>query len=182
MQKNFGIALIVSFVLVELICGIFLVMSLVFPLKYRDDIKKFSLKYNLVESEVASLIRAESGFSKDKVSKKGAIGLMQIMPSTALYISNLYDIDYTGLDDLFIPAKNIEIGSAYLNYLTKKFEERDTVIASYNAGETIVRTWLKNSNYSSNGKSLDTIPFNETKNYVKKVKNGTKIYAKFHRL
>ena len=61
-----------------------------------------------------------------------------------------------------------------------KFENIETILASYNAGETRVRTWLKDKNYSKNGKILDYIPYEETRNYLKKFKNNMKFYEKVY--
>ena len=64
----------------------------------------------------------------------------------------------------------------YLNYLFKKFKDTNTVLASYNAGETVVRSWLHNTNYSTDKITLQNIPFLETKNYIKKINNNLKFY------
>ncbi|MBQ8430848.1 MAG: transglycosylase SLT domain-containing protein, partial [Clostridia bacterium] len=66
----------------------------------------------------------------------------------------------------------MEIGTIYLKYLIAKFDNFYTAIASFNAGETIVRNWLKNKEYSNDGKTLFYIPYTETRNYLKKIKNN----------
>ena len=66
----------------------------------------------------------------------------------------------------------------YLNYLNKKFKEQSTTLCAYNAGETIVRSWLNNPNYSNDKQNLKLIPFAETKNYIFKINNNLKFYKK----
>ena len=80
-------------------------------------------------------------------------------------------------DDLFDPATNILYGTTYLRYLLDRFQnETATALAAYNAGPNAVSTWLKDSSYSSDGKTLHTIPYAETRNYVKKVLDYYKEY------
>ena len=91
---------------------------------------------------------------------------------------NENNISLTSENDLFNPKINIEIGCMYLRYLINKFSIVDTALASYNAGETRVRVWLSDSNYSQDSKTLYNIPYKETKNYVKKVNNNINYYKK----
>ena len=73
---------------------------------------------------------------------------------------------------------NIIYGCKYLKYLLNKFEDINTTLCAYNAGETRVRTWLK-SNYSTDGKTLNFIPFEETRKYVNKIQKNMKFYKKY---
>ena len=165
------------------------------PLKYKEEIEEYSDMYNLPYELVASVINVESSFDENAKSSKGAIGLMQIKYSTAKYIVKYYssndylstnnlvnvnenNISLTSENDLFNPKINIEIGCMYLRYLINKFSSVDTALASYNAGETRVRVWLSDSNYSQDSKTLYNIPYKETKNYVKKVNNNINYYKK----
>ena len=99
---------------------------------------------------------------------------MQIMPSTANYVSELY---FGSKDfDLFNPNHNLLIGITYLSYLFDKFENKKTALSAYNAGEGRVFTWLLNNDYSTDGKTLNNIPFKETRLYVEKVFNRLELY------
>lgn len=99
---------------------------------------------------------------------------MQIMPDTANYVSKLF---FGGEDfDLFCPKDNILYGVTYLLYLFKKFPDQTTALCAYNAGEGNVQNWLKEKAFSSDGKSLDKIPFEETRTYVERVTLYAKIY------
>lgn len=155
--------------------------SLTHPIKYEQIIIATSQKYDLEPSLVSSLINVESSYSENAISNKNALGLMQIKLSTANYMCDIYSLKKVELNDLLKAEKNIEFGCRYLHYLKTKFEDMETVLASYNAGETVVRSWLKNSEYSLDGKSLKDIPYKETKNYVNKIKSNINFYKKIYK-
>lgn len=160
---------------------IYIFYSVNYPLKYKENIKYYSLRYGLKPELVASLINKESSFNKDAVSSAGAIGLMQILPSTALYISEmLKEENIFKIEDLYIPEVNIKYGCYYLKYLKNKFNDEKTFLAAYNAGETIVFNWLKNNNYSEDGKKLKVIPYLVTERYATKIISTKKFYL--HRI
>ena len=178
-----------------ILSGCKLLLVYTHPLKYKEEIEEYSDMYNLPYELVASVINVESSFDENAKSSKGAIGLMQLKYSTAKYIVEYYssndylstnnlenvnenNISLTSENDLFNPKINIEIGCMYLRYLLDKFQVLDTALASYNAGETRVRVWLSDSNYSQDSKTLYNIPYKETKNYVKKVNNNINYYKK----
>ncbi len=146
-----------------------------YPLKYKQEIIKYSTQFNLQPTFVASVINAESSFNCNAVSKKGAIGLMQILPSTASYIANLLNEPFENVD-LFNADTNIKYGCFYLNYLENKFKTEKEVLCAYNAGETVVNNWLRNTNLSSDGKILNNIPYPVTKNYAQKIMQSKKYY------
>ena len=141
--------------------------------RYCDTVTKYSFKYNVDANLVYAVIKAESNFNEDALSSKGAIGLMQILPSTGLYISQMLNEDFN-VNNLYSFTDNIKYGTYYLNYLFGKFNDLDLVIAAYNAGEGNVYNWLEL--YSDDGIHLNNIPFKETKNYLEKVKN---YYSKY---
>lgn len=177
--KVYAIFLIALFFVCESICCFFAIRSYLYPIKYRDQINQYANEYKISPSLVASIINVESGFSSQKKSNAGAIGLMQILPNTAQYICEIKHINYTGINDLYNPEKNIKIGCLYFKYLLDKFGDFDTTICAYNAGETTVLNWLKNENYSLDKKTLKNIPYNETKNYLIKINRNIKIYQKY---
>lgn len=180
-MKKYAVLIVIAFIVIEILCGLFLLRSFLFPFKYENLIKQNATKYNLEPYLIASVINVESGYNPKAKSSAGAIGLMQIIPSTASYVSTLYDIDYKTENDLLNPNVNIEIGSAYLRYLLNKFEELETALASYNAGETVVRSWLKNEDFSINQKSLNHIPYKETRDYIKKINKNKNIYKNYYK-
>lgn len=153
------------FTLIALIGVWFVIFNLCFPLQYRQEILEATKTYQVDPVLVASLINAESSFDKNKVSSKHAIGLMQLLPSTASSLTN-EEID------LFDPATNISLGVKYLAYLINKFKDMDTALFAYNAGEGNVTRWL-----SERGETrLTTCPYKETNAYVAKIKRTMKYY------
>ncbi len=146
-----------------------------YPLKYKEVIEEESNLNNLDPALVASIINAESRFESMAISSKGAIGLMQIMPKTAEFVAEKIGIEFEQ-NMLYDPSINIKIGCYYLNYLSLKFKEKNTLISAYNAGEGVVKSWLKNEEYSTDGLSLIKIPYKQTSTYVSKINNNYKVY------
>ena len=145
-----------------------------FPMKYKEDIAFCSQKYNVDPAVVFSVVNIESHFNKNAISSKGAVGLMQVMPSTAKGIANVVGKQQF---DLFDAKDNIEFGVCYLSQLENRFGDLQLALCAYNAGPTNVSNWLKNEEYSTDGKTLTKIPFVETENYLKKFKQNFKYYS-----
>lgn len=177
MKKYYYISLIfaVFFVLVFLMMSVAIVF--LYPIKYKNIINENAKIYNLKPELIASVINVESGFKKDEVSHVGAMGLMQLMPLTAIEISTKLNDENFKVSDMFVPEKNIKYGCYYLRYLINKFDGNVTnALASYNAGFSNVNAWLLETKYSKDGVNLTKIPFKETKNYIRKVNKNLKIY------
>ena len=175
MKKSFVIFVIVCFVLTICVYSYLAYSSIFYPLSYEESIFNYSMQYDIKSEFIASVINAESGFNKNAVSKKGAIGLMQIMPQTAEWISSKMNINYDE-NMLFSEDYNINLGTYYISYLFSKFEDETVVLCAYNAGEGTVKNWLNNMSYSLDGKTLKIIPYKETNVYVQKVLKSVKIY------
>lgn len=164
MKWFFGVFFAVAFVFLA-VFGINCVYGYIFPIKYEEEISYASEKYGVEEAVIYSMINIESHFNKNALSNKGAVGLMQVMPSTAEMVAEQLSIEEF---DLIFPQENIEIGTAYFASLLKRFENLETALCAYNAGPTNVASWLKNEEYSQDRESLSYIPFEETRNYVAK--------------
>jgi len=123
---------------------------------------------------VLGIMRQESNFDPSVVSPAGAQGLMQLMPATARSVS-------AGGADLFDPAANTRIGTAYLQHLLGTFPEPAEAVAAYNAGPNRVRAWLAVLDPGTDAALLidwiELIPFAETRNYVQRVLEGQTIYV-----
>ena len=139
-----------------------------------------------------SLVREESSFNKDIVSWAGAKGLSQLMPATAKRVGEWVNITVTN-DVIFDPSSNLRIGSKYLGYLHGYFSNNPFLaVAAYNAGEGNVGKWLKSKGNLPTDMFVESIPFRETRHYVKRVlgtyqtyhmlydqKTDTKVYPDF---
>jgi len=138
-----------------------------FPKRYCDIIAAASEVHNVEPALIYAVILSESGFDRYAVSSAGAVGLMQIMPSTAEYIARERGIEFSE-EMLFDPAINIDFGTYYLNRMFKRFGNQKEALAAYNAGEGNVSAWR--------ALDLERIPFQETRNYVRRVAFARKVY------
>lgn len=119
--------------------------------EYDELIRRIAQKYRVEHTLIHSIIRAESNYDRFAVSSKGALGLMQLMPATA--------IQY-GVKNVFDPTENIEGGVKYLKDLIKLYNGKTKlVLAAYNAGQEAVKKY--------NG----IPPYRETRNYISKIMN-----------
>lgn len=153
-----------------------------YPLSYSTTIKKNADEFDVDPYLIAAVISVESGFDKDAVSNKDARGLMQIGVSTGEWAADKLGIVDYNPDMLFDPSINIRMGTWYLNNLSTEFDSNlPVVLAAYNGGSGNVSKWLRDPNYSSDGKTLDHIPFEETRNYVDKVLSRKEEYETKHK-
>lgn len=143
--------------------------SLFYPLGYWREVEDASKKKGLDPYLILSVIREESRFASDARSIAGAMGLMQLMPATASKLNKHAGANLKRKEDLYNPKTNILLGSYYLKQLINRFGSVPLALAAYNGGEEIVEEWLKKGNYLSIDEFIEDIPYNETKNYVKKV-------------
>lgn len=159
--------------------GIFLhkaVARLVFPYPFRAEIE-LGAEYAGVDPElVAALIYVESKFNPQARSRKGARGLMQIMPETAAWVGEQKGLVLTA-EDLDRPEVNLQIGIWYLGYLFREFNgDRVLSLAAYNAGLEKVKTWLSTGVWAGKVTDLHRIPYRETRQYVAKTMRTYYIY------
>jgi soluble lytic murein transglycosylase len=122
---------------------------------------------------VLAIIREESRYDPNAASGKGAVGLMQLMPSTASWILK-NDVPEEKLLD---PEVSISAGTAYLDYLFGRFSAVEHVIAAYNGGPNIVARWLTGREDGNIERFIEEIPYRETRNFVKKVYTSYRIYT-----
>lgn len=157
------------------------ILETIYPIHYADLVEKYAEEYDVDPYLIVSIMKNESKFDPKAVSKKDAKGLMQIAPITGQWASEKLSISNYSEDMLFDPELNIRIGTWYLNVLKNEFGDNvEVIVAGYNAGNGNVKKWLSNPEYSADGKTLDHIPFNETKIYQKKVLRDYKIYKKIY--
>lgn len=180
MSKSRGIKNITALLL--LLAGVtlaarYIVIPRLFPLRYQQAVVQYAAQYGLEPSLVFGVIHTESRFRPEVVSAKEARGLMQITDGTGEWAAAKLGITNFSSHSLYNPETNIQIGCWYLNNLYNQFHGNwETALAAYNAGSGNVTKWLADSQYSTNGETLQEIPFEETKNYVKRVMRTQKIY------
>lgn len=145
-------------------------LHLRFPVLYERVINTLSKQYHVPKPFIYAIIRQESLFREDVVSSVGARGLMQIMPATAKHISRTSRIPYRHQDELFHWHRNIPLGVAYLSQLSKRFTAHPILVAAaYNAGPRQANNWVRNQPRASMDIWVETLPWPETRNYIKNV-------------
>ena len=149
------------------------------PLTHEHIIRHYSELRDLDPYLVMAVVRAESSFNPEAESPVGALGMMQLMPDTAAWIAERIGLNIDEID-LFHPRYNIRMGTYYLRMLIDMFEEVDTALAAYNAGMGNVGRWLNDVRYSADGRTLHTIPFTETRNYVERVNRFWEVYRELY--
>lgn len=146
-------------------------LDLRFPTPYRDLIFNTAENYGLDPEWIYGVARRESAFNVVARSSAGAMGLMQILPSTARIQSKSLGLGSPSYSDLLNSDRNILLGSSYLNKMLKRFSGNQVIAtAAYNAGPNRVSKWLpKQGNKISPDVWVDTIPYKETREYVRAV-------------
>ena len=145
-------------------------LALRFPLAYPETVRSYAKQYTIPTELVYAIIRQESAFRDDVVSSAGAHGLMQLMPNTAKMVSKHAKIPYADKKQLFTSQKNINIGIAYLEQLSKRFGKHPVLmVAAYNAGPRQVVRWLDSIPKKHIDIWIETLPWQETRNYLKNV-------------
>lgn len=140
-----------------------------YPFPYLKEIEQWSEKRQLNPLLVTALIRQESRFETKVRSTAGATGLMQVMPDTAKWIAPQIKFD-TKKIDLQNPNNNIMLGTWYLDHTHQQYGNNSLLaIASYNAGPGNVNKWLPILPKEDPDEFVESIPFDETKNYVRQV-------------
>ncbi len=179
-KKSLPIAAVLLVLLaVAAIITVPIVQKYLYPREFEEYVTLYSEKYSVPEDLVYAVIRTESGFDPDAVSRVGAMGLMQLMPDTLDWLSRLLGEDApTG--EITDPETNIKYGTYYLRHLYDRFGDWGTAVAAYNAGHGRVAQWLDNPDYSDDGRRLNKIPFEETKNYVNRITDARKHYKKLY--
>ena len=179
--KKIAVILVIILGFVALYNNISWFMCYIYPLKYEQSIIKYSAEYGVDPYLVASVIKVESNFSPKVVSKRGAIGLMQIMPKSAMWAAEQMGIDNFQVENLQNPDLNIKIGTWYLSSLLNEFDN-DIILAlaAYNGGQGNVAKWLAQGKMQQ--QKEEEIPFSETRNFVMRVKKSYKWYKRLYKL
>ncbi|MGJ8694048.1 MAG: transglycosylase SLT domain-containing protein [Thalassotalea sp.] len=148
-------------------------VELRFPLAFNLDIVESATKNNINPAWAFAIARRESSFMSDAHSPVGASGLMQLMPATAKQLAR----KRVTRKKLYNPQENVKLGTKYLQQLLQRYKGNQVLAtAAYNAGPHRVNQWLKDRPELPADIWIETIPFKETREYVKSVMAYQQIY------
>ena len=151
--------------------------QLLFPTPYLKQITELSYKYTVPKELIYSIIRQESAFDRYARSPADAFGLMQLLPRVAQETSDVSNVPYSAVEDLYHPKTNLSLGIFHLRQLLDKFDNQFIMaVASYNAPEDAVRNWVKDRFHDNPIEFIEDIPYKETRLYVKLVMRNLIFY------
>lgn len=152
-------------------------LAITYPLAFNSVLVPRALDLQLNLAWIYGVIRAESLFSPGAASGAGALGLMQLMPATGHHVARSLGLDLAGTDALLQPDTNLTVGSTYLSRVLQRFDGSEPLAtAAYNAGPRRVDSWLPRDGSIPMDVWVDTIPFLETRTYVRRVLTGAVIF------
>lgn len=148
-----------------------------FPRPYWDELRKDSLANHLDPYLVAALIRQESEFNPQAVSRANAMGLMQLLPSVGKKLAREMKIRHFSSDELLTANTNLRLGTRYFKRMVDYYGGQvEYALAAYNAGKDRVDDWRKNGNFKSIDEFVESIPFTETREYVQAIVRNAMMY------
>ena len=138
--------------------------EIIYPKSFKECVQKESIAYKIPEFIIYSMIKAESNYIPEAVSPVGAMGLMQLMPSTAAGIAKQLRI--TGYD-LKDPCTSIKFGANYISWLSKMYNGKiEYIVSGYNAGPGNVNKWIERFKSHNIDYFTEFTPFAETRGYI----------------
>ncbi len=175
------IVLVVIVLIMVLLFGVLKVQNIIlkkiYPMDYSEYVYKYAEEYDVDPILVFAIIKAESNFNPNVVSKSNAIGLMQLMDTTAEEIALSLGIDFVQKTSLYNPELNIQLGTKYFSNLMKEYKNNYILaLTAYNAGIGNVTRWIEQGIIKEDGSDIENIPYTETNNYVRKIIRDYKIY------
>ncbi len=176
--------LVIAFIVVLLIIPLtFLILNwgrgYFYPLKYRKVIASNARLNHVDPYLVAAIIYEESRFRSEARSQVGAVGLMQVMPDTAKWIAQKTGRQYNR-ETLSGPENNIAMGVWYYAWLRKKYKSEQLALAAYNSGDKNLDKWLRLHPSGSDDDMIDSIPFRETREFVRRVRASKERYQRLY--
>jgi len=151
-----------------------------FPKPFWSDLKRYSSSNGLDPYLVASLIRQESAFNPNAVSRANAVGLMQLLPKVGRTVAKQEKIRRFNTQELFVPAVNMQLGTRYFRAMVDKFDSFEYALAAYNAGSDRVQDWLGQGKYRDPQEFVESIPFTETREYVQNIIRNANLYRQLY--
>lgn len=159
------------------------VYRILYPFPYGEDIQVAAEESGLSPAVILAVIRTESGFRREVVSRSGAVGLMQLMPSTAEEVALRHGLPAPHGGQLFMPRVNILLGSLYLADLLERYGgSLPMALAAYNAGHQRVQGWVAEGLWDGTWETVGSIPYGETRQFLQKVRRSMVIYRWLYRI
>ena len=153
------------------------VWELAWPRPYPETVERAAQEFEAEWALVYAVMREESRYRPDVVSPVGARGLMQILPPTGERIAKALGVSDFDEGRLFQPETSIRFGSYYLRQLLRRFDGRwPLAIAAYNAGPEVVSIWAEDRGSASRDVFVDSIPYAETRRYLRRVLRSRWVY------
>jgi len=143
--------------------------EMLYPFGWRSEVTAAAQRAGLDPFLVAAVVREESSYHPRALSRAGARGLMQLMPATARPMAEHRGLAFAGGELLDDPGINLEIGTAFLASLLREFKDPRLALAAYNAGPARLRQWMQTRKTADLEAFVEQIPFDETRQYVKRV-------------
>jgi len=171
--------IIISLVIIALIVAGYFYLPIIlgddiFPLEYKETIKKYCTMYNEDPFLVAGIIMQESGFNPGATSYAGAMGIMQIMPATGRSIASGIGYPNFTTDKLYDPEVAIQFGTWHIHVLKEKYGGSvPAALAAYNAGTGNADKWIRMG-------ILNDLPYGQTRSYVINVQEYMQVYHKLY--
>ena len=154
---------------------------LLYPLYYTAHLQKHTTNYEIDPLFVAAMIREESRYNADIVSRSGAVGLMQIMPATGRELAGRLKIPRFSTKILYNPDINIQMGSWYMKSLMNQFNNNHALVAgAYNGGPGRMRRWIEAKKIPDLDEFVEDIWIDETRRHIKKVIDSYIIYQELY--
>lgn len=148
-----------------------------YPLPYTEDFSRSAAAANIRTSWAFGIARSESLFMRDIRSSAGAIGLMQLMPDTGRRTAREINEPWIGYKTLTDPQSNIRLGTWFLGQMQARFNDNPVLAtAAYNAGAQRVDAWLPRTQALDARIWIETIPYSETRDYVRRVMTAEAIF------
>ncbi len=153
------------------------ILRVTYPFPYRELVRREAAEWGMDPMLMAAIIRQESAFKADIVSRAGAIGLMQVMPPTGAQLARTHGPRPFTDESLSRPEVNLHLGAAFFRDMTRRYDgDLGLVLSAYNAGPTRATRWRSYPEASDPHRFTERIPIEETRGYVKSVRRNLGLY------
>lgn len=153
----------------------------VYPFPFQEKVFRYANEYEVDPFLIVAVVRTESKFLPAARSPKGARGLMQMMPETGQWVAGELSVEGFTPEMLNDPETSIRFGTWYLASLRKEFKSNDVlVLAAYNGGRGNVKQWMRQLGWGEDFRDVDSIPYRETREYVKRVMDAHERYQELY--